>query len=362
MSRREYFEVLKETSKVVTPFVFQYLEREDFQEPTKSFVEVLPKRRAKNPRLRDLLLRLSYEVCEGKDWERVIPPYAAAIELYNDSTYIINWFLDGKGELQTKDDEKCAVNAGFLLRELAQRIIQEQDAIKETTLEIICGLSDVNSRIYRAQNIDLFGLTVDNFDQVRDEREFLEIYYKKGRLICGDFLAWIADVGAILTNGREEYGRILRDFATDVGTGLQLTNDAGDFVPPNKRVKTVDKSYKDQVTDIANGRLTLPIWYCLKHGTDKQKGVLLNLVGRRDATIEEQERAVYAVRDSGAFNFIISEANRTEKRSRETLHQLPKSRARDLLSTMASVIRTNKFFVTLRDEYGVRGDYSVSEA
>ena len=156
MEREEYFQALRETSGLVNPLLFGYLESGGFEEPVKTFVEKLPRRRSKNPRLRDLLLRLSYQVSGGENWQGVIPPYAAAVELYNNSTYIINWFLDGKGEMQTKSDERDVVNAGFLLRELAQKVIKEQEKDNpQKTLEIIAGLSDVNSEIYRGQNLDL---------------------------------------------------------------------------------------------------------------------------------------------------------------------------------------------------------------
>jgi len=351
MERKEYFEVLKETSRLVTPLIFQCLEKRNFQEPVKSLVEILPKRRSKNPRLRDLLLRLSYEISRGEDWKQVIPPYAAAIELYNCSTYIVNWFLDGKGELKSQDDEKSAITSGFLLRELAQEIVSKQKISKEKTLEILCGLSKVNFDMYQGQTLDLYVLTVDNFDKFRDEKDFLETLYKKGRLVCGHFSSWIVDTGVTLADEGGKYRDVLRNFAINLSSGIQLANDAGDFIPACQTVKTPDKTYKDQVTDIANGRLTLPTWYCLKHGTEEQKSALLNLVGRRNAILEEQEKAVYALRDCGAFNFVISEANRLTNLCKSTLHKLPESPQRELLSTMTSLIRTNKFYNTLRENY-----------
>ncbi len=354
MSRTKYFQKLRETSNVVTPLILNYLDRENFQEPVSYFVNVLPKKRAKNPRLRDLLLRLSYEISGGKDWQNIIPPYAAAIELYNNSTYIINWFLDEKGDLKTKDDEKSAVNAGFLLRELAQKIIQQTKIPENKTLEILSGLADNHSKIYIGQNLDLFRLTIDNFDKFQNQETFLPILYEKGRLVCGYFSAWITNVGATLADGEDKYKKILREFAIDLSSGLQLANEAGDFIPSDQKVKTPDKLYKDQVTDIANNRLTLPTWYCLKHGTQEQKKTLLNLVGRRDSTLEEQEKAVYALRDSGAFNFILKEATRIMNSCKEKLHQLPKTEERDLLLTMASIAKTNKFYSTLRERYGVK--------
>jgi geranylgeranyl pyrophosphate synthase len=355
MEREEYFQALRETSNLVNPILIGHLKSGEFEEPVKTFVEKLPIRRSKNPRLRDSLLRLSYQIAEGKNWQEVIPPYASAIELYNNSTYVINWFLDGKGEIQTKDDERDVVNAGFLLRELAQKVIQEQDSSNpKKTLEIIAGLSDVNSSIYRGQNLDLNILTVDNFKDYEDQQEFLEKLYEKGKLACGYFSKWITDTGCTLAEGDNDKRRILGDFAIDLSSGIQLANDAGDFVPSCPTVKTPDKSYKDQVTDIANGRLTLTTWYCLKHGTESQKRILLNLVGKRNVTLDEQEEVVYALRDSGAFNFVLSEADRIMNRCKRILHQLPESYERDLLSTMASLVRTNKFYVTLRERYGVK--------
>lgn len=353
MDRKNYFQKLTETSEKVTPIIFEFVNRENFQEPVKSFIRKLPDQRARKPRLRDLLLRLSYEISGGKKWQEEILSYAAAIELYNNSTYIINWFLDGKGDLKTKNDEKSAVNAGFLLRELAQKVIQQREAPADKTLEIICGLAEVNSQMYEGQNLDLYILTVDRFHEFQDQEVFLNLLYEKGRLACGNFSAWITDIGTILA-GNNDYKKILREFALDLSSGIQLANDAGDFVPSCDTVNTPDKSYKDQVTDIKNGRLTLSTWYCLKYGTAKQKRDLLNLVGKENVLFDEQEKALYALKDCGAFNFVLGEANRLMRQCKKTLHQLPKSEEREMLSTMASLIRSNKFYATLRERYGVK--------
>ena len=203
-------------------------------------------------------------------------------------------------------------------------------------------------------HLDLNILTVDNFRNYQDEQEFLEKLYEKGKLACGYFSRWITNTGNLLANGGKDIKMILGDFAVDLSSGIQLANDAGDFVPTCPTVKTPDKAYKDQFTDISNGRLTLTTWYCLKHGTKTQKKVLLNLVGRRNVSLNEQENVVYALRDSGAFNFVLSEADRIMNKCKKTLHQLPESYERNLLSTMASLVRTNKFYATLRERYSIR--------
>ena len=82
-----------------------------------------------------------------------------------------------------------------------------------------------------------------------------------------------------------------------------------------------------------------------------QKRALLNLVGRRDVAIEEKENVVYALRDSGAFNFIFQESKKIMKQCQKNLHQLPRSEERDLLETMASITKTNKFYSILKKHY-----------
>jgi geranylgeranyl pyrophosphate synthase len=334
MSRTWYRELAHKISRDVDVCIENMLDI-SLHEPLNSMVRLLPERRKGRSRLRDLLLFSSYKIAEGNEWEH-IAPVAAAIELYNCSTYIINWFLDGKGELQTWDDERTAVNAGFMLREIAQQHLHHPDVIQ--------GLSHVNACIYQSQNMDLFELTVENYRQYQDPARFFPALYEKGRLACGYFSAWITSAASILASNRK-YEQIFRSFALDLSTGIQLANDAGDFILPSSKRQTPEKSYKDQLTDIKNGRLTLCVWYGLQHG---EHDSLLPLVGKQYPSYEEQKQAVDALHRCGAFTYVRKEASKLMKRCKRTLHALPKSQYRDILSTMSSIIRTNKFYAALR--------------
>lgn len=344
IQREYYFQQLKETSNLVTPLILKYLKESKIDYPALHFVEKITLKRADKPRQRDMVLRLSYEISDGKDWKKIIPNYAAAIELLNNSTYIINWYLDGKGDLKTELDNKNVINAGFLLRELSQEIIEKQNIEDKIKLEIINLISDTNYKIYQGQNLDLNILTIDNYEQFKDKDKFFSLSDKKAKLVCGYFYDNITKIGSLLANN-SKYQKELSQFAINLTKGLQLINESGDFLP----MTTVEKDYKDQMTDLKNGRLTIPIWCVLKYGNNKQKDLFLEIYKEKNISNKDYNNIILTLKESGAFDFCIKKSLNILKENEKIIHQLPKSESRDLLSIMNSIMKTNKFYNKIKE-------------
>ena len=73
----------------------------------------------------------------------------------------------------------------------------------------------------------------------------------------------------------------------------------------------------------------------------------MNLVGNRDP--DGQVAGLLALKESGALQFAVNESIRIVKSCKQILHELPESAERNMLSTMTSLLRTNKFYGALRE-------------
>ena len=83
-------------------------------------------------------------------------------------------------------------------------------------------------------------------------------------------VAAASDRGARLNNQPDSVQHALRDYGLKLGTAYQIYDDCLDIVGDEK---TVGKTLR---TDLARGKLTLPILYLLEGATDAQKQKLID--------------------------------------------------------------------------------------
>jgi octaprenyl-diphosphate synthase len=90
-------------------------------------------------------------------------------------------------------------------------------------------------------------------------------YLKMIEMKTAALFAAASELGARLNNQPEELQRSLRDYGLKLGTAYQIYDDCLDLVGDEK---TVGKTLR---TDLARGKLTLPILYLLESATEAQK-------------------------------------------------------------------------------------------
>lgn len=124
----------------------------------------------------------------------------------------------------------------------------------------------------------------------------------------------------------------------------------GDFALKKFVESTGFKDYQDQLADLANGRLTFPIYYVMKHGTEQEKQAFKKIIHNESATQEDYLAASNAVHTSGAFEFGKKFIRRYYKDAKNMIHKnFPESRERGILSAIPSSIISNKFLTALKE-------------
>ena len=354
MIKDKYFSLMKETSQEVN----KYIERSMSEFPgcgdLENLLRELPNKRKTKPQLRPLLTRLSYQICGGEDWRSIVPALAS-MELNNIHLYLHNWIFDNKNLVWegTKSETRKRVNdliiSSQIFRELSEQALDEEISSFDNPTQSLVR-SDFRAsiiRCYRGFKQDL-DLSIDNFSQFSSEKDFIKKYRIKSENQSGNFYGFTSKLGAILSQGDSGQISSLEDFGFYLGAGLHISNDLGDFALPNTNVEGNLKPYQDQLSDIKEGRLTFPIYYVLKNGTEEQKNSLKNLIGNYQTSYDELKRASRAVIDSGAYDFCRSFSKEYYKKGKKILHEnFSPSKERDFLSLMISSIRSNKFLVEL---------------
>lgn len=354
LNKDNYFEYVKETGGVVSPIIlscFQVLKDTD----TKIYelVEPLLLKRTKIAQLRPVITRLSYEICGGKDW-RKIANICAIMEIHNMYLYFHNWIFDNKNSIWIGDlgnvRKKISdvIIAAAITREIFSDIIDESNIAPEKKLEIEKHFQKSIKETYYGQFLDI-NLTIDRFKEFKSEKDFLPSYELKSKIQSGSFYSLSGRIGAILAGASKNKEDIISEICELFGTGLHISNDLGDFAPPLERKITFGKSYQDQLADIRENRLTLPVYYVLKYGNEQEKENLLQLVGNYSPTKEQIDSAIKSIHSSGSYEYCHKYIRGYFNRAKKKLHEsFEISKERDLFAIMLSVIRTNKFLAELR--------------
>lgn len=352
MDRNEYFRELRYTSNTVKPIIEKYMGifRQRNEGIYRNILYLTKERIQKNSLLlKPFLVRLSYELTGGENWEK-ISPICAAAELINISSYQANLALDGKYELITQEDKNNQFIASMLTREIVFDIVNELLNHIDISIinKILHSLAESNKYIYLGQYYDQNVLISKCIDSTLEFPSYLKLYINKCYYFSGVFSEQCAFIGGVLSRATEDELIALREYGRNFGIGLHIVNDIGDFTPSSLIKSNTFKKGSDQYNDIRHGKLTLPIVYVLKFGKDSQRTKILNALQNRYVSEEDLLKITRIIINTGAFAFSKKLAKDYMKKAKHALINFEPSTARSLLSVMTSQLRSNKYFAALR--------------
>ena len=351
LQRGDYFSLMKSFTYKVQNEIKKNLVRYHYD---KKLVETInyffDKRFIKTCFLKPFLVKLSYDLAGGNDYEEVLP-IASAAEFINISSYQSNSSFDHKYGVFDKSQMDNQIIASIITREIADKIISSSK-LKISLKEKIKSLySEANYYMYYGQYYELNLLNKNNLDWNNTSLDdYKKIYLKKCDYISGIFTKNTALSGAVLVTKKNQFLDSLGNFAWYFGIGLNIINDLSDYLIADDENSI--PSYKtpvDQFSDIKNGRIFLPVFYLLKKGNDKQRNFTLDLLGNRNIVdLDRLNKLTQYLNETNAIEYTFHIAKRFFLNAKKHLHKIPKSKERDMLSIMASSIRTNKFLYKLR--------------
>jgi len=161
------------------------------------------------------------------------------------------------------------------------------------------------------------------------EQEYFEIIQRKTAILYG----LSCRLGAMHAGATEDQAAAMEQFGTELGVAFQIVDDSLDVIGDPE---TVGKSLG---TDLANGKMTLPI-IRLRDGLDsRQREALLALLGNHQnsgSNMEFHHELVRWLGESEIFEQVQESARQAILRAIELLQQTaPKCQARDHLEQLA---------------------------
>ncbi|HEY3316797.1 MAG TPA: polyprenyl synthetase family protein [Coriobacteriia bacterium] len=286
-------------------------------------------------RHRPLICLLACEAVGG-DPDRAMTS-AAAIEHFHTAALVHDDIEDSS---LTRRDEPCmhvreglgvAINAGDLALSLVTGTVLEDEGLDDRTkLRVLKELVDMTTRTIEGQALDIGWARDDRFDLTVDD--YLTMANHKTAYYSG---AVPLAVGAIVGGGTEEQIALLRDFGMAAGLAFQIQDDVLNLVGTREATK------KDFRSDLAEGKRTLVAIHALQESTRRER--LLEILSKRTSDPSELAEAVDIMRETGSIDFAHSYAERLILEAKTRLAaELPRSKARDLLLSMADFFVARK--------------------
>lgn len=169
-----------------------------------------------------------------------------------------------------------------------------------------------------------------NFDI--DEKIYLDIINKK----TASLFSASCQIGGILGKASEKEEAILEEFGTNLGMTFQIVDDLLDY--------TADESVlgKPVLSDLREGRITLPLIYTFNHDGKKNCTRIKDLLKRKELDKNSLDEILNTVKSNGALEYTRRKAEEFTVLSKNMIQELPSSIYRDALSLFPDFILNRK--------------------
>jgi geranylgeranyl diphosphate synthase type I len=310
--------------------------------------------------LRPAFVALSASAAAGKDETESTLPLQAAVELYHNWTLIHDDIIDeddfrrGKPSLHReieaavgkdgrpgadKYGRDIAILVGDLMHSFVTLVLMrmaENGVALKTVLSVL-----------RLMHAELTPSLVDG--EARDvrfcreavgkinESQILEMLEGKTAALfefCGTSGAM---VGLDTPDAAHPVAKALSGFSRMTGLAFQIQDDILGLVGDQ------DKLGKPRGSDLREGKHTLVLMYAFRNGTQAQLDALRPLIGKKDISPAEVDRAEAIIRETGAVDHVGSVAREYVENALPLLEELEPSAARDLLAGLAGFMIEREF-------------------
>ncbi len=283
--------------------------------------------RKRGKRFRPALVLLSSRLFDRRDGEDVF--LAALVEMLHTASLIHDDIVDNAGVRRGKASvhAKWGANITVLLGDYLY-IKSIGLSLQSRHERVIRLLADVSARMIEGE-LDEYVLAGD----LRiTEAQYRDIVESKTAVLFGA----CCRIGAILGLASPEEEDAVAAYGLNLGMTFQIVDDlldiVGDAVVLGKPV----------LSDLAEGRITLPLIRSLQADGRVGRERIKALVGRKDIPSAERRRLVEALSASGALEYARTRAAEYAERSLETIDPFPESPTRETLIRLALFGLTRK--------------------
>ena len=283
--------------------------------------------RKKGKRLRPALVLLTSRLFSPGSEESVF--LASLVELLHTASLIHDDIVDNAGVRRGKASvhAKWGPNITVLLGDYLY-IKSIGLSLQSRHERVIRLLADVSARMIEGE-LDEYVLAGD----LRiTEAQYRDIVESKTAVLFGA----CCRIGAILGLASPEEEEAVAAYGLNLGLTFQIVDDLLDIVGD------ADVLGKPVLSDLAEGRITLPLIRSLQADGRVGRERIKALVGRKDIPAPDRRRLVEALSASGAFEYARARAAEYAERSLESIDPFPESPTRETLIRLALFGLTRK--------------------
>jgi len=276
-------------------------------------------------RIRPALLLLCSKLLGYKGKENIL--MSAIIETIHTASLIHDDIIDnskirrGKETIHARWGANITVLLGDYLYIKAMGL-----SLGSTHKQIIQILTDTSAQMIEGELNEYY--LSGNLDV--EEESYLDIINKKTASL---FLA-SCRIGAILANSSKKEEQDLAEFGTNLGMSFQIIDDLLDFTGDEKILG------KPVLSDLNEGRVTLPLIYTLKNDNYKDRKLITSFLKEKNGSKKYKEEISEIIQSNGALQYTQSTAREFSSKSKEIIQQFPKSIYRDTLTLFPDLILT----------------------
>jgi len=157
-----------------------------------------------------------------------------------------------------------------------------------------------------------------------NEEDYLDIINKK----TASLFSASCQIGGILGKASKREENLLIEYGNNLGMSFQIIDDLLDFTGDEKILG------KPILSDLNEGRLTLPLIYTLKNdGKDNRKRIS-DFLSQKNLQKKPIKEILKIVKSNGALDYTKKKAEEFSLKSRKIISQFPKSIYRDALELL----------------------------
>ena len=190
--------------------------------------------------------------------------------------------------------------------------------------QIVPILTDVSSQMiegeleeyYVSWNLDI------------NEHNYLDIINKK----TASLFSASCQIGGILGNAQKKEEKALADFGTYLGMTFQIIDDLLDYTGDENTMG------KPVLSDLREGRITLPLIYTLNNDGKENRSRILDLLKTKKINKTSLDEILSMVQSNGALDYTYRKAEEFSAHSKKLLQYLRPSIYRDALSLFPDYI------------------------
>jgi len=276
--------------------------------------------RKKGKRLRPALVLLTSRLFSPGSEESVF--LASLVELLHTASLIHDDIVDNAGVRRGKESvhSKWGPNITVLLGDYLY-IKSIGLSLQSRHERVIRLLTEVSARMIEGE-LDEYALAGDL--RITEER-YLNIVENKTAVL----FSACCRIGAILGLASPEEEEAVAAYGLSLGKTFQIVDDLLDFAGDARVLG------KPVLSDLGEGRITLPLIHALRSGGRSGKQRIRSLVGRKDITAGERRSLVADLTACGAFDHAAGRAREFAERSLEAIDPFPETTPRETLIRLA---------------------------